>query len=184
MEPVVSKPEGADAGPVDVDAILAKTDIHPQFKKIYDRAVLSGMRIMFDKKSHPMVLKYLDGEGELADKIAKGVVGVLYMLWDQSNKTLPPQILVPVVFTLTLKAFDFLQKSDEPGATKEVLGDAVEKGVTRMLEEFGATPEQIPQILGQLQQAMQTGKSPGAPPDPKAVAEAAKPGLLEDGGAP
>ena len=172
--PAQPAPEAAPEGQatsIDVQAILAKVDIHPRFKAIYDKAVLSGMRVMFDKRSHQMVTKYLDEtDGVLSKKIADGVIAVFYMLWQQSNKTLPPQIVVPVVFTLTLRAFEFLQKSEEPEATKETLGEMIELAVGGVMQKFGGTPDQLEEVLGQLKARA------GASPQP----EAPNPGLLEE----
>jgi hypothetical protein len=124
---------------VDVDPIIAKVQqsIPPQLKDIYDKAVLSGMRIMFDSQSHQMMLDALDQPGPLATRISNGIIQLMYLLWTQSNKTLPPQIIVPVTLTLTLKAFDFLQKSGEPDATKQVLGDATQQAVEGIMSRFG-----------------------------------------------
>lgn len=128
---------------IDVDAIIAKVDIPPNLKSIFDKAILSGMRIMFDKSSHKMLLDQLDKPGPMAQKLGEGVITLVYMLWTQSNKTLPPQIMVPITMVLTLKAFDFLQKSGEPEATKELLGEGVHMAVTGVMERFGVTEEQL-----------------------------------------
>ena len=134
--------------PVDVDAIISKIAITPNLKGIYDKAVLSGMRIMFDKKSHQAMLDQLEKGGDMAANIADGVVGLTYLLFQQSNKTLPPQIMVPLALTLTLRAFEFLQQSGDPQATPEVLGNAVDQAVHAVLAKFGVAPDQIEQVLG------------------------------------
>jgi hypothetical protein len=169
----VADQAGQNAGPVDIAAILAKVKIEPQFKKMYDMAVLSGMRFMFDKSTHQNALKYLDQPGPMAEKLAKGIVGVMYFIWEQSNKTLPPQIIVPVTFTLTLHAFDFLQKSDDPEATRDVLGDAVEKAIAGIMGKFGVAPDQIQQIIEQ--QRAKVGAAAGKPAAPAAPRAAARP---------
>lgn len=153
-------------GAVDVDAILAKVQIPPKFQAIYQKAVLSGMRIMFDAKSHKMMEDQLAKPGPLPDKMAEGMTGLIYMLWTQSNKTLPPQIIVPLTFTLTLKAFDFLQKSGDAEATKEVLGEAVEKSLTSVMTKFGVTPDQIPQILQQMKGSVAGAPAPASGDQP------------------
>jgi hypothetical protein len=109
----------------------------------------------------------------MAEKLAKGIVGVMYFIWEQSNKTLPPQIIVPVTFTLTLHAFDFLQKSDDPEATRDVLGDAVEKAIAGIMGKFGVAPDQIQQIIEQQRAKVGAAK-------PKPAAPAPQPGLLKE----
>lgn len=134
---------GADAaGGVDVDAMLAKIDVPPQLLNVYQRALLSGMRIMFDSKSHTMMLDELKKPGPLAQKLVEGIVALIYMLWKQSNQTLPPKIILPLTVALALKAFDYLQRSGEPEATKDVLGQALEGVIPAIMKKFGAKPGQ------------------------------------------
>jgi hypothetical protein len=151
---------------VDVAPIIARTRaaIPPNLQAIFDKAVLSGMRIMFDAKSHQMMLDELDKPGPLAERISNGIIALVYLLWTQSNKTLPPQIIVPVTLTLALRAFEFLQASKDPEATKEVLGEATHAAVQGVMDRFGATEDK----LGSLVQAnQQGGAQPGAAPAPQ-----------------
>lgn len=176
--PSTSASSPTQPGTIDVDSILAKVQVPPQFKPIYDRAVLSGMRIMFDAKSHQMMEQQLAKPGALDDKISEGIVVLIYMLWTKSNKTLPPQIIVPLTFALTLKAFDFLQKSGDPEATKEVLGSAVEKAMTGVMSKFGVSPDQMPQIIAQMKGSVAGAPAPTAAP----AAPPAATGMLAQGG--
>lgn len=160
---VAPAPDAATPGAIDVDAILAKVQIPPKLKPVYDQSVLKGMRIMFSKSSHDMMEKQLAKEGPLADKMAEGITALIYMLWTGSNKTLPPQIIVPLAFTFTLKAFDFLQRSGDAEATKEVLGEAIEKSMTQVMGKFGVSPDQMPQIIEQMKGSVAGAPAPVAP---------------------
>jgi len=130
-------------GKIDVEPIIAKINVPPNLKGTFDKMVLSGMRIMFDRASHQLLLDQLDGPNPLAQKISDGIITLMYMLWTQSNKTLPPQLMVPVTVVLTLKAFDFLQQSGDKEATKEVLGETMHLATTGILDRFGAKPSDL-----------------------------------------
>jgi hypothetical protein len=136
---------------IDLKPILDKVQVPPNLKGIFDKAVLSGMRIMFDKQSHKMLLEQIEKPGPMPQKLGEGIVVLVYMLWTQSNKTLPPQIIVPLTVRLTVEAFDFLQKSGDPDATKEVLGEAMDVAVTGVMDRFGATQDKIPELVKQSQ---------------------------------
>lgn len=136
-------PQAAPAagnGAIDVDKIVAtaRKGIPANLQPIFDKVVLSGMRIMFDKSSHQMTLEELDQPGPLEQRLSNGTIKLMYMLWQQSNKTIPPQLMVPATLVLTLRAFQFLQLSQDPEATKEVLGAAVEMAVNGVIERFKA----------------------------------------------
>lgn len=162
------------AGAIDVDPIIARVrqGIPPQLQPIYDKAVLSGMRIMFDKNSFEMTMAELKQPGPLAERIANGIIKLVYILWTQSNKTLPPQIIVPVTLTLALKAFAFTQMVQDPEANKETLGEATAQAVQGVMDRFGATQDKLPGLV----------KGPGAAPQPGAAAPAAAAAAPQGGG--
>lgn len=140
---------------INVDEIIGKIEVPDNMKGIYDKAVLSGMRIMFDKQSHQMLTEQLDKPGPLADKMVEGVISLMYMLWQESNHSLPPQIIVPVTVVLTLRAYEFLVQSGEPEATPALLGEAMSGAVTGIMERFGVSEDQLPGLVGQSQGAQQ-----------------------------
>lgn len=147
-------PAAADTGgvnPADIKRMIdqARKDIPPNMVAVFDKVVLSGMRIMFDKSSHQMTLDALDKPGPLEQRIANGIIPLMYMLWTQSNKSIPPQLIVPATFVLTVRAFEFLLLAKDPEATKKVLGAAIELAITGIVERFkpqgqGAAPGQQP----------------------------------------
>lgn len=170
-------PAGAPAaGAVDVEAMIAKAKekIPPNLAPILDKIVLSGMRIMFDKASHQMALAELNKPGPLAQRLTTGMIALMYMLWKQSNKTIPPQLIVPATLILTLRAFQFLQLSKDPEATKEVLGEAVAESVQGVMDRFGATQDKLPGLL--------KGGAPGAPSGAAVPAPAAAGAAPQGGG--
>lgn len=157
------------AGPaIDVEPMIAKAKagVPANLQPILDKVILSGMRIMFDRSSHQMALAELNKPGPLAQRLTNGMVALMYLLWTQSNKTIPPQLMVPATLILTLRAFQFLQLSKDPEATKQVLGDAVHDSVQGVMDRFGATAAALPSLL-------KGGQKPGAPPATVPAAPAA-----------
>ena len=163
---------------VNIDPIVAKIQILPKFKAIYDKVILTGRRIIGSPESTGMIQQQLDKPGDFSTNLAEGVVALVYQLWNASRKTLPPQIMGPLTFQLTLEAFDFVQKSDDDRATKEALGDAVDKAISMLLKGFNVDPANIEQFIRQNKAAMTAADAgPGAAP----VAPAG--GMITQGGA-
>lgn len=142
-------------GLVDVDSIISKIQMPEDVKDIYEKAVIAGMRLMFEKGTHKRLLEYLDAPGELDEKIANGIFALVGLLWTKSNQTLPPKIIVPLTITMVCRAFEFLQKSGEPGISKEVLGSAMDKAVTGIMDKFGVPRDKLKQFIEQDRQLMQ-----------------------------
>lgn len=154
------EPQQAQGGAVDTKQIEDAIQVPPNLKPAFDRIVLSGMRIMFSKDSHKLLLEQLNKEGPLAQKLTEGIISLMYLLWTQSNKTIPPQLMVPATVVMTLRAFDYLQQAGDPEATKEVLGEALNGAVTGVMERFGVDPNNLE---GALKEGAQAGQSAGQP---------------------
>ena len=175
MQPTPAAPPGAQpGGALDIESIIATTraKIPPAQQQMFDKVVLSGMRIMFDKNSHKMMEDQLAQPGPMPQKIATGIISLMYMLWTQSNKTIPPQLIVPATVVLTLRAFQFLQQSKDPEATTQVLGEAMAESVQGIMDRFGATQDRLPALLKASGQPGATAPAGGA------AAPAAGAGLL------
>jgi hypothetical protein len=138
--------EYVDVDPI-IDNVLSK--IPQELQEPFSKIILSGMRVMFDQATHKMLLDELNKPGALDDRISNGIITLIYLLWERSNKTMPPQLVVPATFVLTLEAFRFLQDAQDPEATKTVLGNSVEKSVGGVMERFGVPPDNIEQVLRQ-----------------------------------
>lgn len=134
-------------GMVDTKPIEAGIEVPPNLKPMYEKIVLSGMRIMFSKESHKLFIDQLQKEGPLAKKIADGITGLMYLMWTESNKSIPPQLIIPATTALTLRAFDYVQQTGDPEATKEVLGQSLEGAIDGVMRGFGGSADSIEQNL-------------------------------------
>jgi len=145
--PMGQQPGQQQSGQVDIQPILDGIDVPSNLKPMYDKIVLSGMRIMFSKGSHQLFTDQLQKEGPLGEKISTGIVSLMYMLWTQSNKSIPPQLIIPATVALTVRAFDYVQKTGDPEATKEVLGQAVESAIDGVMKGFGSSIDALGQNI-------------------------------------
>lgn len=166
---------------IDIDAIVGRIQIAPKFKAIYDKVILSGRRMIGSEDTAPAIQKQLDKPGDFATNLAEGVLAVVYQLWTAAGKTLPPQIMGPVTFQLTLEAFDFLQKSGDDRTSKQVLGDAVDGALSMLLKGFNIDPNQIEQFVEQNKAALTAADAgPGSAQPPTQPPPAG--GMIAQGG--
>lgn len=115
--------------------------IDPKDKGALQRVVVAGQKVMFSKETHQYMLEALDKEGQVADKLAIGIVQLMKMLFAQSKGTMPPQIIIPAASILLVKAAEFVDKT-EGGMTIEVFGDALKLAVVGIREEFSKAGKQ------------------------------------------
>lgn len=102
--------------------------ISPADKGALERVVLAGQKFMFSEKTHKYMAEILDKPGELADKLALGIVDLMTILMAQSKGQMPPQVILPAVTILLARAGEFIEKTDGSMDTK-IFGEALKLAV-------------------------------------------------------
>ena len=108
----------------------------------YQKVVLAGMKVMFSKETHEMVLEQMQASGPMGVKLGKSIAGLMLLLFQQSNKTLPPQLLVPAGAYLMAQAADYVKKSGQPVSSMDV-AQGMEIMVDTLLHQFGVDPNKL-----------------------------------------
>lgn len=142
----MARPEG---GELNLEAIQKNIKMPPELQEAYERVVVAGMKVMFSKESHQMMLKEIQGEGPVSEKLGKGIAGLMLLLFKESNETIPPQVIIPAGVELLVQAADFVKKSDIEQVTNEDIGNAIEVFITMILDKFGADSKQIMAMVNQ-----------------------------------
>lgn len=147
--------DGEDLTP---DAVSKEIKMPPQMQEAYERVVLAGMKLLFSKETNEAAVKQLQAQdGPLAQRLGKSIAGLLAELFRRSNKTMPPQVIIPAGVELLMQSADFIRKSKlEPISNKDI-GDAMDVMVTTVLQMFKLDPGKIVQFADQ-----QAGQQQGA----------------------
>jgi hypothetical protein len=146
----MARPEGEELNAETVDQNIK---MPPELQEAYDRVVIAGMKIMFNKDSHKLVLKELQRKGPLSKKLGMGIAGLLLILFKESNESMPPAVMIPAGVKLLMQAADFLRETKLEKVTNKDIGDAMEVMITTLLQKFGAPPERLQQVLNQYDNA-------------------------------
>lgn len=142
----MARPEGDD---IDTETIKKNINMPPELQEAYERVVIAGMKIMFSKESHKLMLGELQKEGPIGQKLGTGIAGLMLLLFKESNQTMPPEVIIPAGINLLSRAADFIRKSQIEKITNADIGDAMEVMISTILQKFGVGPEQMAQMLNQ-----------------------------------
>lgn len=161
----MGQPEGDSADVMSPEVIKQNTKIPPELQNGYDRVVLAGMKMMFSKQSRSFITKQLtDGDGPIGEKLGKSIAGLMLMLFMESNKTLPPQLMIPAGLELLAQGADFLRKSGLAKVSNKDFGDAAEVMITTIMEKFGVTKDKLQTLFTQFDNQKANAAAPGAAP--------------------
>ena len=142
----MARPEGDD---INTETIKKNIKMPPELQEAYERVVIAGMKVMFSKESHKLMLDELQKEGPVGQKLGMGIAGLMLLLFKESNQTMPPQVIIPAGINLLSRAADFIRKSEIEKITNADIGEAMEVMISTILQKFGVGPEQMEQMLNQ-----------------------------------
>lgn len=164
-------------GTIDAQAIIddMASKVKPEHKDLFEKVLISGGRVMFDKRSHDMALEELKAEGPMEQKLSVGIMKLMAIVWEKSNNTLPQELLLPAAVAFTLMAYEYMQESGDPSVNPAMLSEAIDLTLEGIAQQMGSSMEEIA--------AAAQGGAPAAPEQGAAPAEQ-KPqagGLLQEG---
>ncbi len=153
--PAAPAPEGMPQGALSPEEIRANMNLPDNLKGAYDRTVTAGMKMMFDPKVREQTMNFMKGPGDEATKIGQGVGSIMLALFEYSNQTMPPQIIIPCGLELIAHAGEVGREAGLP-LDDQVIGEAMAQMVPFVLEKMGLPPEKIQQMMsGALTEGMQ-----------------------------
>ena len=143
----MARPEDQDE--ISPEQVRKDIKLPPELQNAYERVVVAGMKMMFSKETNKYFLKVLEGEGSMAEKLGNGVAELVLMLFLQSNKTMPPQVIIPAGTELVVQAADFIKKSELAPVTNRDIGDGIQIMMAQVFRQFGIDPNKLFQKIGQ-----------------------------------
>lgn len=140
----MAQPEGED---LTAEAINQNIQMPPELQEAYERVVIAGMKIMFSKESHRLMLKEMQKGGPVADRLGKSVAGLMLIMIKESNNTMPPQVIIPAGLELMMQAVDFMRQTGIQKVTNQDIGDAMQVFINTIFEKFGVDPARFEQMV-------------------------------------
>ena len=118
-------------------AVRSQLKVPAQFQQALDRTILAGRKVLYSAQMAPQIQQLMQSPGSMGEKLGKGVVALIGILIDKSNRTIPPQVLIPAATVLVAEAGELVQASEQDVA--EGMAAAIE-GILKMAK---ITPDQI-----------------------------------------
>lgn len=140
-----------DFQPQELQAAL-KENVPPKFRSAYDRVVLAGMKLLFDKKTNQKIVAAMNGKQAPDDLIAENIAGLVMLLFKQSKNSIPQQVLIPAAIDLALQFAEFMQRVGTIQVDEQVMASALQKIVFKLFEAFGVKQDQLMSGISKMQE--------------------------------
>jgi hypothetical protein len=136
-----------DSDELTLDAVKKNIEMPPELQEAYERVVIAGMKVMFSSQTHRIMLKELQKQGPVAQRLGQGIAGLMLLLFKESNNTMPPQVIFPAGIELMMQAVDFMRKTNMAKVTNQDIGQAVQVMIEVIVSKFGVDPAQFEQMI-------------------------------------
>ena len=155
------KPDGDDITP---ELIKQNIQVPDELKEPYERVVLAGKKIMFDKKSHDKVREVIQGDGPLGVRLGKGVATLILMLYNESQATMPPAVIIPAGVCLLGEAVDYIRKTKMEKINNNIVAEAIQVFVEAIVQSYGGDTNKMYSLFDQIGQQQAQGGGQNTPP--------------------
>lgn len=150
--------------------------VSPENKQRYDKTVLAAETLMFDPKTHQNMelVKNPASQQNLVETVSKGVSGLMWLLYQQSKRSLPAEVLIYAGTTTICKVLDFAERGLRLPVTPDIIAQTTKRTTDKLFEQMGITPEQLKAAITQGKQEIEDYQQHGKYVDNKIEAVKAK----------
>lgn len=128
--------------PLDVANEMASS-IPKNFQEAFGRVVTAGMKVMFSEQTHDMMIEELSQEGDLTQRIGEAIAGLMLLLFEKSNQTMPLEVMVPAGVYLLGQGGDFIEKVTGEEVTPDIVAGAMQVMIEAIATKFGIDPQKL-----------------------------------------
>ena len=133
------KPDNSDNADVTTQSI--KDDIAEampeEFAQAFAQVIKAGMKVLFSDETHELMLQQLEEDGEIAESAGNAIAGLMSMLYEKSNQSMPPEVIIPAGTYLMAEAADFIEQVTGETLTGETLSNAAAVMTETLMNAFG-----------------------------------------------
>jgi len=171
--PPAGQPQGTPGEEDSNDPVIAQVQdkvrqsIPPQFRVAVQKLVLAGQKIMYDPKTHHLMVQALQSDSDPAHAVGMGVTQLMTMMWVQSKGSIPMPAMIPAAILLVCESLDFCEQSNLLKPDNDMIGNAVQVVVSYMMQKMGIKPGDMAQAAGIQGQQPANTQTPGAPASPQ-----------------
>lgn len=107
---------------------------NPQTMQDVEKIVLAGMKLMYAPQTRQMMNSVVNSEGPLPEGLSSNIIGLVQILWEKSNGTLPPEAIGPATMILVYEMASFIRDAGKEVDPEEV--DIAAQMAMQMLKEL------------------------------------------------
>jgi len=152
--PMAEEPGQAQAPEQEMDYDSQLQDMEARvpddMREAWDRIMVAGMKFMFDPQTNRMVNEYLEGPGDMAEKLGNAAAGLMITLDRESRSSLPKELMIPAGIALLILAVKYMKRAGIATVGAADYGKAIEIFMYKILEAYGVKQDQFDGYINQM----------------------------------
>ena len=115
----------------------------------YNNTVLAGKKILFDPTTHANLelVKNPASRQDPIHTISQGVAGLMWLMYLQSHKQMPMEVLIMAAVTTMCEVFDFAETGLGVQVTPDIVAATSQELSMLLFKKLGITTEQLNQAI-------------------------------------
>jgi hypothetical protein len=126
-----------------------EANIPKENREAYKRMTIAAGKMLFSEKTNKNMLLVKDPESRKkpVETISTGVIELAWLLYVQSDKQMPAEVLVPGCVVVACWVMDFAERSYGIEITPDLIAAVTKLTYEKMFEKLGVTPEQLREAI-------------------------------------
>jgi hypothetical protein len=128
-----------------------ESKVSPENKKKYRNAVTAADTMLFDPKTHANMQLVKNPASRITPvkTISTGVAGLMWILYQQSKRSMSAEVLIFSATTVICHVLDFAERGLKMEITPEIIAQTVQQASEKLFEKMGITAEQLREAINQ-----------------------------------
>lgn len=155
------------------------TDMPKQFEQAFAQVVKAGMKVLFSDETHELMLDQMEQEGDLGENAGKAIAGLMALMFEKSNGTMPQEVIIPAGTYLLAQGADFIEQVTGEEFTPQIMATANQVMIDEIMKLAGIDTQKFHAAAEQGMARYNAESEQGEAPPP----QEAQGGLLAQGAA-
>ena len=130
---------------------MVEQKVPPAKKDQFNRLVLAGMKVMFDKKSHKLVLQEI--KDDPIQGAGEGVAKLMGLLSKQAKGKFPFELMMPAGMWLLCEALTFVERTGRQVSDQDI-AIATQALMNGLMNILGLDDQKLQSLLSNTKQVM------------------------------
>lgn len=149
----------------DIEAKVPQED-----KEDFINTIKAGRKILYDPKTHQNLelVKNPESRKDPVNTIAKGIAGLGYVMWMQSKRQMPPDVLIPALVVLMADIMDFSEQAFGLEVSNGMVAATTKEFIAQVFVKLGVKQEHLQAAVEKGQAEIgqhQAGQEQAQPPE-------------------